>query len=69
MQGAKQPIILIYSRPRKTVYYDSIIDASKATGISRGRLLRGLRDDYGEIPNTRPVICIDEALPSDDVSP
>ena len=68
MQGSRQPIIIIYSRPRKTVYFDSVAEASRVTGISRQRILRGLMDQYGEIPNTRPVICVDEAVcfPEDD---
>ena len=62
MQGARQPVILIYTRPRKTVFYPSVAEASRATGISVWRILRGLQDPYGEIPNTRPTICVDEAF-------
>ena len=62
MQGARQPIILIFSRPRQTLFFESIAEASRQTGISSWRILRGLQDPYGEIPNTRPAICVDEAL-------
>ncbi len=70
MQGARQPIIIIYQKPRKTVYFESVAEASRATGFSRQRILRGLMDPYGEIPNTRPPVCVDEAVvPDDDISP
>lgn len=71
MQGSKLPIIMIFQYPRKTVFYSSVSEASRATGISVWRILRGLQDPYGEIPNTHPVICVDEAIsiPDDDLSP
>lgn len=71
MKGNRQAVILIYSRPHKTEWYRSISQAAQATGISKWRILRGLQNPYGEIPNTRPVICVDEAVdcPVDDISP
>lgn len=62
MQGARQPIILIYTRPRRTVFYPSVREASRDSGISIWRILRGLEDPDGEIPNTRPRVYVDEAL-------
>ena len=62
MRGAKTPVVIIYSRPHRTDYYESIAAASRATGISEWRLLRGLDDKDGEIPKTRPIVCIDEAV-------
>ena len=60
MQGIHTPVIIIY--PRKTVFYPSVMAASKATGISRWRLFRGLSDPYGQIPSTSPTLYIDEAI-------
>ena len=60
MQGIHTPVIIIY--PRHTEYYPSVISASKATGISRWRLFRGLADPYGQIPSTSPTLYIDEAV-------
>lgn len=60
MQGIHTPVIIIY--PRKTVFFPSVMAASKATGISRWRLFRGLSDPYGQIPSTSPTLYIDEAI-------
>ena len=60
MQGIHTPVIIIY--PSKTVFYPSVMAASKATGISRWRLFRGLNDPYGQIPSTSPTLYIDEAI-------
>lgn len=70
MQGTRQPIIMIYSKPKQTLYFDSVREAARSTGISVWRILRGLEDPEGEIPNTRPRIYVDEAVsaPVDDIS-
>lgn len=60
MQGTNTPVIIIY--PRKTEWYPSVIAASRATGISRWRLFKGLNNPYGQIPSTSPTLYIDEAV-------
>lgn len=67
MQGTRQPIVLIYQRPHKTEFYPSVSEAAKKTGIPRKSILRGLKDPDGWIPNTRPIIFVEEAVvPADD---
>lgn len=63
MQGRVRPVVIIFSR--RTVYCQSLSDAERTTGISRWRLLRGLEDADGMIPNSRPPAYIDEALVPD----
>ena len=56
----RRPVIII---TRQSVqYYPSVRDASIATGISAQRILRGLASEHGEIPRTRPVVCVDEPV-------
>ena len=62
MQGSKTPIVLIYQRPHKTEFYSSVSEAARMTGLSRKSILRGLRDPDGWIPNTRPIIFVEEAV-------
>lgn len=66
MQGAKKTVIIIYTRPRRIEVYPSISKAAKATGISRQRIIRGLQDDEGLIPSTRPAVYVDEGMPVPD---
>ena len=61
--GRRRPIIIITSR--SVDHYDSIAEASAATGISRQRIIRALASPYGEIAHTRPVVCVDEDLDED----
>lgn len=50
-------VVLIY--PDKVVKYDSIVDASKATGISRQKIYRALNQPYGIIAGSCPQITVD----------
>lgn len=60
----RRPILIITRSGVKR--YASIRDASLDTGISEQRILRGLADRYGEIPRTRPVVCVDEPIADDE---
>lgn len=62
MRGARTAVIIIHSKGHRVEWYRSISEASRVTGISKWRLLRGLEDPDGLIPRTKPAICIDEAL-------
>lgn len=60
MQGKRTPVILISRHPPRTEHYSSVREASRALGVSTGKLARGLQSKSGVIPGTDPPICIDE---------
>ena len=66
MQGKVRPVVIFFCN--WTGYYSSLAEASRQTGISRWRLLRGLEDRDGMIPNSRPPAYIDEAFCPNDIA-
>ena len=53
-----RPVLIITNK--KSLYFNSIKEASEYLNISKQRIQRALESPYGEIPKTRPVICVDE---------
>lgn len=63
MKSRSKPVIVITSKG--STVYKSINDAAQGLGITKQRIIRALKSDYGEIQNTRPVICVDYFLDPD----